>query len=86
MQGKELERGTIFESEKTNQTRFFAADRREVFFDRSSVKGIEGKLELLSPVDAGLLLEIISLEERLQVFNRQRRSEGQTEQVSHRSG
>lgn len=37
---------------------------KEVFFDRSSVKGIDGKLEPLSPVDAELLLKIISLEER----------------------
>lgn len=57
---------------------------REVFFNRNSVEGIDGKLELFLSREAELLLEIISLKERLRVFNRQRRSGGQTEQGSDR--
>ncbi|XP_022796814.1 probable serine/threonine-protein kinase DDB_G0271682 [Stylophora pistillata] len=85
LQGKELEKGTILKSEQTNQTRFFVADRKEIFFDRNCVEEIDGKLELLTYAEAEQLLEIISLEERLRVFDAgQRRSGGQTEAGSDR--
>ena len=81
LRGKELERGTILEKDQSNKTRFVLADRKEIFFD-ICIGGLDDKLEQLSDAEAELLLEVISLEERFQLFNRLRRSEGLRGQVS----
>ena len=82
LRGKELERGTILEKDQTNKTRFVLADRKEIFFD-SCIGGLDDKLEQLSDAEAEPLLEIISLEERFQLFvNELRQSEGLRGQVS----
>lgn len=49
----------------------------EVVFDRDCVEGLDDNLKLLKHALAELFLETLSLEEQLQLFNRQ------TEQVSH---
>lgn len=60
-----------------DKTRFVVADKNEVVFDRDCVEGLDDNLKLLKHALAELFLETLSLEERLQLFNRQ------TEQVSH---
>ncbi|XP_022796813.1 probable serine/threonine-protein kinase DDB_G0271682 [Stylophora pistillata] len=68
LRGKELERGTILLEDPNDKTRFVVADRKEVFFDKSCVEGLDDKSELLSDELAEVLLEIISLDERLRLF------------------
>ena len=77
LQGKELERGTILQKDPNDKTRFVVADRNEVFFDSSCVESLDDKLELLPDALAEVLLETISIEERLRFFNRE------TRRVSH---
>ena len=75
--GKELERGTILQKDPNDETRFVVADRNEVFLDSSCVESLDDKLELLTDALAEVLLETISIEERLRFFNRE------TRRVSH---
>ncbi|XP_022791936.1 uncharacterized protein LOC111331144 [Stylophora pistillata] len=68
--GEELERGTILQQDPRDKTRFVLADRQEVFFYESCFEGLDDKLKRLSDALAKMLLEIASLGERLQLFNR----------------
>ena len=77
LRGKELERGTILQKDPNDKTRFVVADRNEVFFDSSCVESLDDKLELLPDALAEVLLETISIEERLRFFNLE------TRRVSH---